>query len=276
VCALTENISGMQYVNFLSTLATQDGSQVLAKFRQIAKLLLNKNSMKVALNMTSDCRDKLEKSTDSFLSSLPTQNNASQNILFKQASKFEARDDKIHHVVPFPINFTAQSVPTVPYTHQDSAPLRVLASVLSSKFLHTEIREKGGAYGGGAVAGSGTFTFYSYRDPKNLETFSVYRESGEWAVENNITDQDVEEGQLRVFQKLDEPTTPGSRGIRNFLSAVDDQTFAEHRLRVKAVKKEDVVRAADQYLLNAPVSGRALIGPAQPGLEDLGWSTHRN
>ena len=30
---------------------------------------------------------------------------------------------------------------------------RVLASVLSSKFLHTEIREKGGAYGGGAVAG---------------------------------------------------------------------------------------------------------------------------
>ena len=30
---------------------------------------------------------------------------------------------------------------------------RVLASVLSSKYLHTEIREKGGAYGGGATAG---------------------------------------------------------------------------------------------------------------------------
>ena len=42
------------------------------------------------------------------------------------------------------------------------------------------------------------------------------------------------------------------------------------------MKKEDVVRAAEQYLLNAPVSGRALIGPAQPGLEDLGWSTRRN
>ena len=30
---------------------------------------------------------------------------------------------------------------------------RVLAAVMSSKYLHPEIREKGGAYGGGAMAG---------------------------------------------------------------------------------------------------------------------------
>lgn len=35
---------------------------------------------------------------------------------------------------------------------------------MSTKFLHREIREKGGAYGGGAVGQNpGTFAFFSYR-----------------------------------------------------------------------------------------------------------------
>lgn len=67
--------------------------------------------------------------------------------------------------------------------------VRVLAALLSAKFLHQEIREKGGAYGGGAVAGGGNFTYYSYRDPKNLETFSVYRHAAEWASRANFTPQ---------------------------------------------------------------------------------------
>ena len=66
---------------------------------------------------------------------------------------------------------------------------RVLAALLSAKYLHQEIREKGGAYGGGAVAGGGTFTYYSYRDPKNLETFSVYRNAAEWASRAAFTER---------------------------------------------------------------------------------------
>lgn len=42
--------------------------------------------------------------------------------------------------------------------------LRLLARLMTAKFLHTEIREKGGAYGGGAhISHNGIFNFYSYR-----------------------------------------------------------------------------------------------------------------
>ena len=41
--------------------------------------------------------------------------------------------------------------------------LRVLARLMTNRFLHRQIREKGGAYGGGARYGSGIFSFYSYR-----------------------------------------------------------------------------------------------------------------
>lgn len=42
--------------------------------------------------------------------------------------------------------------------------LKILARLMTAKFLHTQIREKGGAYGGGAkLSHGGVFTFYSYR-----------------------------------------------------------------------------------------------------------------
>ena len=40
----------------------------------------------------------------------------------------------------------------MPYTHEDSASLFLLGQAMSASFLHREIREKGGAYGGGASA----------------------------------------------------------------------------------------------------------------------------
>lgn len=44
-----------------------------------------------------------------------------------------------------------------------SLSLNILARMMTAKYLHGEIREKGGAYGGGARMGGGLFTFYSYR-----------------------------------------------------------------------------------------------------------------
>ena len=56
---------------------------------------------------------------------------------------------------PFPVHFCSKAVATVPYEHPDSAALRILAKLLSSKYLHSQIREKGGAYGGGRQRGWG-------------------------------------------------------------------------------------------------------------------------
>lgn len=45
-----------------------------------------------------------------------------------------------------------------------SPSLCILGRMMTAKFLHGEIREKGGAYGGGAkIGGDGLFAFYSYR-----------------------------------------------------------------------------------------------------------------
>ena len=51
--------------------------------------------------------------------------------------------------------------------HEDYASMLVLTELMRFTYLIPLIREKGGAYGAGAnINESGTFSFYSYRDPK--------------------------------------------------------------------------------------------------------------
>jgi Zn-dependent M16 (insulinase) family peptidase len=74
------------------------------------------------------------------------------------------------------VNFCARAYPTVPADHQDAPALTVLGRFLHNGYLHTAIREQGGAYGSGAAydSNTGAFHFYSYRDPRldgTLEDF---------------------------------------------------------------------------------------------------------
>ena len=149
----------------------------------------------------------------------------------------------------------------MPYSHPDFAPLRIMSRILSLKFLHTEIREKGGAYGGGvAPTSSGIISFYSYRDPNSTLTLDTFERSSDWLRETALSDQDLNEAKLGVFQRIDEPVVPGSRGMREFLSDVTDEQFNRHREQLKAVRAEDIVRVAQKYLQQG-VKGTTVIGP---------------
>ena len=64
-----------------------------------------------------------------------------------------------------PVNFVAKAVRAVPLVHEAATALQVAGRLLTNTYLHREIRETGGAYGGGAFfdATEGFFGFYSYR-----------------------------------------------------------------------------------------------------------------
>jgi Zn-dependent M16 (insulinase) family peptidase len=73
-------------------------------------------------------------------------------------------DKWTYFALPIQVNHSALCIPTIPYTHEDSPKLRVLGSLMSSCYLHREIREKGGAYGSGSRHSfDGFFSFFSYR-----------------------------------------------------------------------------------------------------------------
>jgi presequence protease len=118
-------------------------------------------------------------------------------------------------VTASPVAFTTLIFPSVPYTHPFAAPLNIASEIMENNTLHKKIREQGGAYGCGAVNGvlAGQFYFYSYRDPHLKTTLKAFHDAVEALVAKKFDKKDVEAAQLGLFQELDAPTPPASRGI---------------------------------------------------------------
>jgi len=236
--------------------------EILADLSSMARTVLNaQNVESVSLSSTeAHMKDLFSNQAQAFLNSLP--HNASD---FKtKESIFEVTATKTFVATPFPVHFCGAAIPTVPYEHPDSAPLRVLAKLISAKYLHPEIREKGGAYGGGATSNpsSGLFSFYSYRDPNCQKTLDSFHGSLDWIMSNNFSERDIQEAKLGIFQAVDKPIMPGDRGLRGWISGITNEMFQQHRDRIRSVTRDDLLRVTAQYLNSEDRNiGISVIGP---------------
>ena len=153
------------------------------------------------------------------------------------------------------VNFCAKAYAGVTLNHPDSAALTVLAVFMRNGFLHTNIREKGGAYGGGASydAESASFRFYSYRDPRLLETLQDFNHSIDWVVSNTHEPRLLEEAVLGVIGSLDKPGSPAGEAKDAFQNQLFGRTAAirqAFRQRVLGVSLDDLRNVAERYLHN--------------------------
>lgn len=136
----------------------------------------------------------------------------------------------------------------VPYTHEDGAKYQVLSSLMTNHYLHKEIREKNGAYGGGAqYAGvNGLFSFYSYRDPHTIETLNTYQSSLKWILQREFTDQEITEAKLSIFQSVDSPLSVSEEGMMQFVYGISDQMRQWRREQLLAVTQADIREVAEK------------------------------
>ena len=163
------------------------------------------------------------------------------------------------------MNFCAWALPTVTLDHVDAAPLSVLAGVLRNAFLHTAIREKGGAYGAGASQDSalGCFKFYSYRDPRVEGTFADFAASIEWVMNRASGDDLVEQSILGLIGSMDRPGSPAGEARQFYHQDRSGRTRIlrqQFRQRLLSTGWADVQRVAEQYLKGQSGS-RAVIAP---------------
>jgi len=261
-----ELASGLTYVKKMKEVAQMsDLSPVLAQMRQISQTVLNKNHLRCAVNLSPGAEDHVLKEMEVFLGSLP--GTPGLPLLKTQDHNYYLQKSSVrgvHHIHPIPVNFAAKSLSTVYYCHSHFPSLRVMARLITSKFLHPQIREKGGAYGSGlSLSPSGVLNFYSYRDPNSSATFDVFDQANEWVQQNSFTDKDVEEAKLGVFQTVDAPIPPGSKGMNKFLYGIDDLLLQMHRSALMSVTQQDIIEVAEEYLGQKSQSkfGRALLGP---------------
>jgi len=178
------------------------------------------------------------------------------------------------------VSFVAQTFSTVRIGHADSPALSVIAKMLRSLYLHREIREKGGAYGGFALynAEDGLFSFGSYRDPHIAGTLQVYDRAADFIRTGNFSDDDVKEAILQVCSEIDKPDPPGPAARKAFyrrIIGLSDETRLRHKEKLLQLTPKTVMAAAERYFTDdrsnkavAVISSRSLLEAANEKLSD--------
>jgi len=150
------------------------------------------------------------------------------------------------------VSFVASSFETVRMSHEDSPVLSVVSKLLKSLYLHREIREKGGAYGGMSMYNpeTGLFSFASYRDPHIISTLNVYEKAMSFIKSGNYSEEDVKEAILQVCSEIDKPDAPGKKARKAFyrkMVSLSDEERLRFKKQLLALTRDNVVTVAEKY-----------------------------
>ena len=278
---LSQQVGGLSQVKLITSLANRPESDNLAdvieKLKKIQQLALATNSMRTAITCGPESVESNTAALRRFLSE-----RAASSSLPGSASQTGTtqlpQDRKAFFPLPYQVYYGGLALPTTSYTAADGVPLQVLAQLLTHKRLHHEIREKGGAYGGGAYSSGvdGLFGFYSYRDPNPLNTMSIMRDAGRWARDKEFTDRDIEEAKLSVFQRVDAPVSVNQEGMGYFLYGITDEMRQTRREQLLDVTREQVRDVAQRYVVEGFEKGldrTCFLGQKQGWVDDK-WTVH--
>ena len=173
--ALGETWSGVHQLQTIKNLTDDLNDDKLAAISEdlvsIANAFLSRDNMRTALigetaalpvgqSALESIHDGLEKSNaDGFM---PPKMDVGNSMIREGWSTASA------------VAFVAQAFETVRLGHADAPALSVISKIMRSMYLHREIREKGGAYGGFAIYNpeDGLFCLGSYRDPHIVSTLN--------------------------------------------------------------------------------------------------------
>jgi len=274
---LKEQVSGLSQVKLITSLASRPASDslddVITKLKQIQQFALA-GTLRAAITCDVESVANNSKALSEFVGSLsPTP----ASFPARGPPRF-ARDIKSFYPLPYQVYYGALAVPTVSYTSPEGAPLQILSQLLTHKHLHHEIREKGGAYGGGAYSRAldGVFGFYSYRDPNPVNTMKIMQSAGRWAVDKQWSDRDLEDAKISVFQGVDAPRSVNEEGMGNFLYGITEEMKQKRREQLLDVTKDQVREAAQKYVVDAIAQNkeRLVFLGERRDWADESWAIH--
>lgn len=286
VARLRESWSGLEQVSMVAKQAEQqveELQELAEKMNEIARTLFCRDKLRAAIAVERENFSTVRGSLESFLGQFPESSGADG-----QSSALEQSSSKRQGWIwSIPVSYVTKVFRTAPYRHPDTAALMVLAKLLRAEYLHREIREKGGAYGGMASynAESGLFSMLSYRDPHVLRTLKVYDDAVDWVISGEFSDESIKEAILGVFSDLDKPLSPSGQAAHEFANRRQGLTLEmrnELRGQLLAIDRQALIAVAETYLHEenadsaiSVLAGEAALDAANAELGDAALELHR-
>jgi presequence protease len=253
---ISEALSGLTQGHFLNKLTEEPIEKVTNELIELRDQILSDSSDFKAALIHSEADETFTNKIDNFFTTLKTET----ETLLKDSSFSQMSNSEKSLFIPGPFssNFTAMAL--MPFKEKSpsssqSAFLAICAKLLRSKYLHREIREKGGAYGSAASFSSisGLFTFSSYRDPSPFNSLKVFKSSGKALLSRDCpSEEDLLGAKLSVFSDLDSPVDVSSRGLQEFFHGPEigsDDRRQEYRDALRSCTLKNVKETIETVLL---------------------------
>lgn len=244
--------NGVEYITFVRDLLKDWENrcfECITKCSSLAKQILRQKKMDLVITCDpSTYEEVIQNQFFGLFDIALTEDGTWESLQLPESSPYQAL------LIPSPVAFTVQQLKSLPYTHVD-APLLSLASyIMTNTILHPQIREQGGAYGGGARnrTSTGLFYLYAYRDPNLAETLVAFREAIESIADGEFDEQDLEEAKLEMIQDIDAPIAPGSKGYTAYEWKIEGKTpeiRMQFKQRILMASIEEVRVAVKKHLL---------------------------
>ncbi len=264
--AVSEFVGGISSIHNLKSVRNSKGAINLELLLDSFQRLKGKLSVDPSLEVVISAKE-IEGAKDN------TDKTGLERLAFLSGMKLQEKE--YAWITASDVSFCSQAFPTVDYSHADAPVLSVLGAVLRNGFLHSAIREKGGAYGSGAQQDSATktFRFFSYRDPNCRKTFDAFNESINWSLQS-ITKEKLDEGILGVVSSIDKPGSPAGEARSDFnqnIKGINKELRHSFRQGVIECTVEKLKYATDKYLSGVPkravISGKKF----EEELQSLGF-----
>jgi Zn-dependent M16 (insulinase) family peptidase len=162
-----------------------------------------------------------------------------------------------------------------PMVHEaGAAALAVAAELMTNQLLHAALREKGGAYGGSAGygGGSGTFVMASYRDPRLAETYADFGVAIDQMLENDFSQEELEEAIICVIKGLDKPNSPHEQVTHAwslYRRGISEELRQQFRTGVLNCTLDDIRSAVRTWIKDGQASRAAFVGDLSQDLSGL-------
>ena len=247
ISATNDFVSGLNFITNTSSLSKDiDKSSKIKNYIELLNNIKEKINPNPMYTFTASSLD-MDKSKIKFVF-----DDINDSLNFQ--SYFNIQEESVGWITGAQVTYCAEAFPTVDFFHEDAPALSILGAVLRNGYLHSAIREKGGAYGAGAMQDSNNkiFKFFSYRDPRCTATFEEFKKSREWSLKN-ISQEQLDEGILGIISSIDKPLSPFGEAMSDFSMNLDKKDL-EKRLKIRSMVKnckiDDLINVSQKYLFS--------------------------
>jgi hypothetical protein len=230
-----EQMDGVAYLAFLNRLVEEieeDWTSVYRNLEAVRSALINRREMLLNVTIDRENYGKLRPILNEFIMTLPTNDGQKHDWTVDLHPVNEAL------TIPARVNYVGKGANLYDLGYELNGSVTVINKYLRTSWLWEKIRVQGGAYGGGSRFDpySGSFAFYSYRDPNLMSTIDNYDRTAGFLRNFELSDEELAKAIIGAIGEIDSYQLPDAKGyssmIRHLigLTAKDRQKYRDEVL----------------------------------------------